>query len=59
MGDKGNGNKGGEYFTVSEIIDPDLIKLSNGLQVRLLGIKPNYRKKQAMEFLSRKILNCF
>jgi site-specific DNA-methyltransferase (adenine-specific) len=56
MEDEGNGNKKGEYFTVSEVIDPDLIKLSNGLHVRLLGIKPNYRKKQAMEFLSRKIL---
>ncbi len=28
-----------EYFSVKEVISPELIKLNNGLTVRLIGVK--------------------
>lgn len=44
-----------EFFTVKEIIDPETIKLSNGLVVKLLGIKTNPQKiEDAKNFLSNK-----
>jgi site-specific DNA-methyltransferase (adenine-specific) len=45
-----------EYFTVKEIISPELIKLNNDLIIRLIGIKQNpviYGK--AIEFLHEKL----
>ncbi|MFH0948678.1 MAG: DNA methyltransferase [Elusimicrobiota bacterium] len=44
-----------EFFTVKEIINPETIKLSNGLIVKLLGIKTNPQKiEDAKNFLSNK-----
>ncbi|MBI5916478.1 MAG: thermonuclease family protein [Bacteroidetes bacterium] len=44
-----------EYFTVKEVISPELIRLSNGLTVRLIGIKQDRRKNgNASEFLVSK-----
>ncbi len=45
-----------EYYNVKEIINPSLILLSNGLQIRLLGIKEKpSRKESAVEFLQIKL----
>ena len=56
IADGKNGVKREEYFTVKEILDINLIKLSNEVVVRLLGVK---RKKdtvfEAMQFLKKKI----
>ncbi|MBC8186399.1 thermonuclease family protein [candidate division KSB1 bacterium] len=53
--DKNSGTRE-EYFTVKEIISPELIKLNNDLVVRLIGIK---KKKEvngkAIEFLQLKV----
>ncbi len=47
-----NGGKREEYFTVKEIINPELLRLNNGLTVRLLGVKQDLSKNgQATEFL--------
>ncbi len=54
--DNNNGSQREEYFSVSEIFAPNLIKLSNGIIVRLLGVKPNSRGKEAIAFLKKKIL---
>jgi len=44
-----------EYFTVKEVVNPELIKLSNGLTVRLLGIKQDVLKNgKATEYLVNK-----
>lgn len=52
-----NGVKREEYFTVKEIINPVLLKLSNDLIIRLIGIKPiDHRKQEAVTFLENKIL---
>ena len=34
-----NGNKREEYYSVKEIISPELVKLNNNLVVRLIGVK--------------------
>jgi len=45
-----------EYFTVKEIISPELIKLNNDLIIRLIGIKQNpVINGQATEFLREKL----
>jgi site-specific DNA-methyltransferase (adenine-specific) len=45
-----------EYFTVKEIISPELIKLNNDLIIRLIGIKQNPAiNGQATEFLRDKL----
>lgn len=45
-----------ELFSVKEIISPELIKLSSGLIIRLIGIKQNPEiNGEAIDFLSRKI----
>jgi site-specific DNA-methyltransferase (adenine-specific) len=54
--DNNDGSRREEYFTVSEILAPDLIRLSNGITVRLLGVKPNSKKEKAVDFLKKKIL---
>lgn len=44
-----------EYLTVKEVVSPELIKLSNGLTVRLLGIKQDVLKNgKATEYLVNK-----
>ncbi|MFH1503771.1 MAG: DNA methyltransferase [Candidatus Omnitrophota bacterium] len=45
-----------DFFTVQEIISPELLKLNNGLRIRLLGIKQNFAKNgKAAQFLSEKV----
>jgi len=45
-----------EFFTVKEIITPELIRLNNGLEVRLIGIKQNPAiNGEATEFLRKKL----
>ena len=45
-----------EFFTVKEIINPELIRLNNGLIVRLIGIKQNPAiSGEAIEFLRKKL----
>ena len=45
-----------EYFTVKEIISPELIRLNNDLVIRLIGIKQNPTiNGQAIEFLREKL----
>ena len=47
-----NGGKREEYFTVKEILSPEIMKLNNGLIIRLLGIKQNPLKNEnAIDFL--------
>lgn len=44
-----------EYYSVKEIISPELVKLSNGLIVRLIGVKENQKVNgKAIEFLNLK-----
>ncbi|MBN1871386.1 MAG: thermonuclease family protein [Candidatus Omnitrophica bacterium] len=50
-----NGGQREEYFTVKEVVSPEVLKLNNGLTVRLLGIKQDtIRNGQATEFLIHK-----
>lgn len=51
-----NGNgKRDEYFTVKDVLSPELVKLNNGLTVRLIGIKTDRKKNgSAEEFLLKK-----
>jgi len=45
-----------EYFTVKEIISPELVKLNNDLVIRLIGIKQNPAINwRATEFLREKL----
>ena len=47
-----------EYYSVKEIISPELINLSNGLTVRLIGIKEDITANgEAIEFLKIKTKN--
>jgi DNA modification methylase/endonuclease YncB( thermonuclease family) len=44
-----------EFFTVKEVISPELIRLSNDLVVRLIGVKKDESKNgSATEFLKKK-----
>ena len=50
-----NGGQREEYFTVKEVVSPEVLKLNNGLTVRLLGIKQDtIRNGKAMEYLTHK-----
>lgn len=50
-----NGSKREEYYSVKEIISPELLKLSNDLIVRLIGVKENVEVNgKAREFLINK-----
>ncbi|MBI4548271.1 MAG: thermonuclease family protein [Ignavibacteriae bacterium] len=52
------GDSGGriELYSVKEILSPELIRLNNGLMVRLLGVKEDPRQREkAIEFLTTKI----
>ncbi|MDR1739279.1 MAG: thermonuclease family protein [Bacteroidales bacterium] len=51
-----NDGKREEYFTVKEIINPELIRLNNDLVIRLIGIKQNPAiNGEATEFLREKL----
>lgn len=44
-----------EYFTVKEVISPELVRLNNDLIIRLIGIKQDESKNgNAVDFLKRK-----
>ncbi len=46
------------YYTVKEVISPNLIKLNNNLKIRLIGVKPiNQNFAEAKLFLSKKMLH--
>lgn len=50
-----NGKKREEYFSVEEIISPELIKLNNDLIIRLIGIKEKKEiKEKAKDYLISK-----
>ncbi|MDR2579207.1 MAG: thermonuclease family protein [Chitinispirillales bacterium] len=54
--DSESGKQRDEYFSIKEIISPELIKLNNGLVIRLIGIKQNPTGNgQATEFLREKL----
>lgn len=53
--DKNSASEREEYFSVAEIISPVLIKLDNGLVVRLIGVKESDKvNEEAVEFLRLK-----
>ncbi len=53
--DKESGTNREEFFTVKEVISPELIKLSNDLIVRLIGVKAGENiNGKATEFLKNK-----
>ncbi len=53
--DKNSSTKRVEYFSVKEIISPELIKLNNDLIVRLIGVKEKKEvNSKAIEFLKLK-----
>lgn len=53
--DSASSNNREEYYSVKEIISPELIKLNNGLIIRLIGIKEKDNVNgKAVEFLSLK-----
>jgi site-specific DNA-methyltransferase (adenine-specific) len=50
------GKKREEYFTVKEVISPELVRLNNDLVVRLIGIKQNPAiNGAATDFLRKKV----
>jgi len=50
-----NASKREEYYSVKEVISPELLKLSNDLVIRLIGVKENMEVNgQAIEFLINK-----
>jgi len=53
--DSETNEKRDEYFTVKEVISPELVRLSNGLTIRLIGIKQDHSKNgSANAFLESK-----
>jgi len=53
--DKDSSIKREDYYSVKEIISPELVKLNNGLIVRLIGVKENQKVNgKAIEFLNLK-----
>ncbi|MBL7795293.1 MAG: thermonuclease family protein [Saprospiraceae bacterium] len=50
----GNGHRE-EFFSVKEILSPELVRLNNGLTVRLIGVKEDpHKEKSACDFLLNK-----
>jgi len=50
-----NGGQREEYFIVKEVVSPEILKLNNGLSVRLLGVRQDVPKNgKATEFLLKK-----
>jgi len=57
LNDNKNGVKREDYYTVSVIIDTNLIKLNNDLVIRLIGVKPKKNDSESAKvFLKHKIL---
>lgn len=57
MEDNQNKTNGENYYSVKEVLDTNLLLLSNDLQVRLIGVKPQQNKiENAKKFLTDKIL---
>ncbi len=53
--DANGSEKREEYFTVKEVISPELVRLNNDLIIRLIGIKQDESKSgNAVDFLKRK-----
>jgi len=53
--DKEGGSEKDELYTVNEVLSPEKIRLSNGLIIRLLGIKQNPKiNGKAIEYLTNK-----
>ena len=53
--DQNSSTKREEYYSIKEIISPELIKLNNGLIVRLIGVKEKKEANgKAIEFLQLK-----
>lgn len=53
--DRESGGKREEFFTVKEVISPELVRLSNGLTVRLIGVRENPEHNgKASDFLRAK-----
>ena len=51
----GLAQKRNDLFSVKRVISPERVELSNGLIVKLLGIKENkYHSQEAVDFLNRK-----
>jgi len=45
-----------EYYSVKEIISPEILVLNNDLKIRLLGVKEDHAKNgAAIEFLKKKV----
>lgn len=54
--DHRNGVHREELFTVSDIVSPERVRLSNGLLVRMIGVKTEVEKQEmAMRFLADKV----
>lgn len=50
-----DGGQREEFFTVKEVVSPEVLKLNNGLTVRLLGVKQDIVKNgEASEYLVKK-----
>lgn len=50
-----NSNQNNNFFSIKEIISPEIVKLNNDLVVRLIGIKQNPKVNgKAIEYLSKK-----
>ncbi|MEA2076348.1 MAG: site-specific DNA-methyltransferase [Euryarchaeota archaeon] len=48
--------EGEEYYSVKEIISPEILVLNNDLKIRLLGVKEDHAKNgEAIEFLKGKV----
>lgn len=44
-----------EYYSVKDVLAPDIVRLNSGLEVKLLGVKPNpSTMKQATDYLVKK-----
>lgn len=53
--DKDSNDKKEQFYTIKEIINPEKIKLNNGLVIRLLGVKQDPKiNGQAIEYLNNK-----
>ena len=53
-----NTSKKEEYFSVKEVISPELVKLNNNLLVRLIGVKEDQAKNgRAVDYLRQKTKN--
>ncbi|MCX7883405.1 MAG: DNA methyltransferase [Brevinematales bacterium] len=54
--DKNDISKNIEYFSVKEILSPEILILNNGLKIKLIGIKENsILRDKAIDFLKRKL----